>query len=122
MSKITTADCKRFLVAEIAKNPQIVLDIYGGFNNPGNLLPTALIEKKWIRSEKFKPTGEHYRVEDSYRLWSPLKGPVRGEVPAETLSAVRVFHLDPDQFDDSVGFMILEDNAGQLILGEYIGD
>ena len=122
MSKITTADCKRFLVAEITRNPQIVLDIYGGFDRPGNLLSTALVEKKWKRTEKFKPTGEHDRVEDSYSLWYPLKGPGRGEVLAETLTAIRVFHLDPDQFDDSVGFMVLEDKTGQLLLGEYIGD
>jgi hypothetical protein len=122
MSKITTADCKRFLVAEITQHPEIVTSIYDGFDSPDNLLPTALVEKKWIRSEKFKPTGEHYRVEDSYRLWFPLKGPMRGEVPAETLSTIRVFHLDPDQFDDSVGFMVLEDLQGNLILGEYIGD
>lgn len=122
MSKITTVDCKQFLVAEITQNPQIVLDIYGGFDDPENLLPTALVEKKWKRTEKFKPTGEHYRVEDSYRLWSPLKGPERGEVSAEALVTIRVFHLDPDQFDDSVGFMILEDKTGQLLLGEYIGD
>lgn len=122
MSKITTADCKRFLISEITRNPQIILDIYEGFHETDNLLSTALVEKKWKRTEKFKPTGEHYRVEDSYRLWSPLKGPQRDEVPAEALAAIRVFHLDPDQFDDSVGFMVLENKDGTLVLGEYIGD
>jgi hypothetical protein len=122
MSKITTADCKRFLVSEIAKNPNIVLDIYGGFNSPGNLLPTALVEKKWKRTEKFKATGDHDMADYQYSLWFPVRGPSAGEIVAEDLATVRVFHLDPDQFDDSVGFMVLEDNAGQLLLGEYIGD
>jgi hypothetical protein len=119
---ITTADCKKFLVAEITKRPEIVTSIYDGFNSPDSLLPTALQERKWVRTEKFKPTGEHYRVQDQYDLWYPVYGPSNGSTPADRLSTIRVFHLDPDQFDDSVGFMVYEDKQGNLILGEYVGD
>jgi len=117
MSKITTADCKRFLVQEITQHPEIVTSIYDGFNSPEILLPTALQEKKWVRREKFKPTGEHYRVQDEY---FPLA--LESSIPADRLSTIRVFYLDPDEFDDSVGFMVYEDLQGNLILGEYIGD
>ena len=117
MSKITTADCKRFLVAEIAQHPEIVTSIYDGFDSPEILLPTALQEKKWVRREKFKATGNHDRVEDEY---FPLA--LESPIPAADLSTIRMFYLDPDTFDDSVGFMVLEDLQGNLILGEYIGD
>jgi len=117
MSKITTADCKQFLVAEITRNPEIVTSIYDGFNSPDSLLPTALQEKKWVRREKFKATGQHDRVEDEYFTLA-LESPI----PAADLSTIRMFYLDPDTFDDSVGFMVLEDLQGNLILGEYIGD
>ena len=116
MSKITTADCKRFLVAEITKNPQIVLSIYDGFNEPDTLLSSAMNVKKWVRREKFKPTGDHDYVEDEYILW------YRGSVPADSLTVVRVFSLDSEEFDDAVRFLVLEDKTGQLLLGEYIGD
>lgn len=117
MSKITTADCKRFLVAEITQHPEIVTSIYGGFNSPETLLPTALQEHKWVRREKFKATGKHDRVHDEY---FPLA--LESPIPADRLSTIRMFYLDPDMFDDSVGFMVLEDLQGNLILGEYIGD
>jgi hypothetical protein len=122
MTKITTADCKQFLVAKITKNPEIILDIYEGFNEPDNLLPTALIEKKWVRREKFKPTSDHDFANTEYDLWYPVRGPGRGSVPADSLATVRVFSLEPNEFDDAVRFMVLEDKTGQLLLGEYIGD
>ena len=122
MNKITTADCKQFLVTEITKNPRIVMDIYSGFNYPSNLLSSAMNVKKWVRTEKFKPTGDHDRVEDEYELWYPVMGPGRGSVPADRLTAVRVFSLDPAEFDGSVRFLVLENKTGQLLLGEYIGD
>ena len=122
MSKITTADCKQFLVAKITKNPEIVLDIYGGFNYPSNLLSSAMNVRKWVRREKFKPTGDHDLADVEYDLWYPVRGPGRGIVSSDRLASVRVFYLDPDEFDDSVGFMVLEDKTGQLLLGEYIGD
>lgn len=122
MSKITTADCKKFLVSEITQRPEIVTSIYGGFNSPETLLPTALQEKKWVRREKFKATGLHDRVQDRYDLWYPVYGLSNGSAPADRLSTIRMFYLDPNTFDDSVGFMVLEDLQGNLILGEYIGD
>jgi hypothetical protein len=117
MSKVTTADCKRFLVAEITQHPEIVTSIYDGFNSPETLLPTALQEHKWVRREKFKATGKHDRVHDEYFPCASVT-----PIPADQLSTVRLFYLDPDTFDDSVGFMVYEDLQGNLILGEYVGD
>ena len=122
MTKITTADCKQFLVAEITKNPEIILDIYEGFNEPDTLLSSAMNVRKWVRREKFKPTGDHDYVEDEYDLWYPVRGPGRGSVAADKLATVRVFSLDSEEFDDAVKFIVLEDLEGKLVLGEYIGD
>jgi len=121
MSKITTADCKRFLVAEVARRPEIVTSIYGS-QPPTDLVVSAMKESKWVRREKFKPTGDHYRVEDRYDLWYPAYGHRNGSAPADRLSTIRTFYLAPDVFEDTVGFMVLEDLQGNLILGEYIGD
>lgn len=122
MSKITTADCKRFLVAEITQCPEIVTSIYDGFNSPETLLPTALQEHKWVRREKFKATGKHDRVHDEYYPLYYYQSASVTPIPAANLSTIRLFYLDPDTFDDSVGFMVYEDLQGNLILGEYVGD
>ena len=122
MSKITTADCKRFLVREITQRPEIVTNIYGGFDSPATLLPTALQERKWVRREKFKATGDHDRVHDEYCPWHWNQSTSVKQIPAANLNTIRLFYLDPDTFDDSVGFMVLEDLQGNLILGEYVGD
>lgn len=119
MSKITTADCKKFLVAKITDNKGIINDIFGDTVTAVN---EALQEKKWKRESKFTPTGNGDYVEDQYKLWCPTYGPSSGSIDANELTCIRRFVLDPDQFEDAVKFNVLEDNHGQLHLGEYVGD
>lgn len=119
MTKITTADCKKFLVAEITKNPEIIHDIYG---DKTTAIKEALDAKNWVRELKFNANGDHEYADDTYELWCPTYGPSRGSVPATSLTTVRKFTLDPDQFDNAVAFMVLEDKQGNLMLGAYSGD
>lgn len=119
MKKVTTADCKQFLVDEISKNPQIINDI---FKDTTTGIAAALTRSKWVRESKFKPDGDHDYAQDEYELWAPMHGPIPASIPASKLRAVRRFCLDPDQFDSTVVFNVLEDLNGQLILGEYMGD
>lgn len=119
MSKITTADCKKFLVAEVTKNPDIINDIFG---DTATAIDEALVEKNWKRESKFAPTGNGDYVQEQYDLWYPTYGPGRGSIDAADLVCVRRFILDPEKFDSSVMFNVLEDKKGQLHLGEYVGD
>lgn len=119
MSKITTADCKRFLVGEITKNPNIIHDI---FDDNVTAISEALVEKNWKRESKFAPTGNGDYVQDQYDLWYPTYGPTRGSIDANDLSCIRRFILNPNRFDSAVMFNVLEDKNGKLHLGEYVGD
>jgi hypothetical protein len=116
MSKITTADCKRFLVNEITKNPDIINRIDG----QGSDILKQVSESNFVRTTKFKPTGKHDYATDTYKLWGS-----DSSMSAKDLSQVRVFHFDKNkldydtEFDYSRGFMILEDLQGNLILGDY---
>ena len=119
MSKITTADCKKFLVAEVTKNPDIIHDVFG---DRSTAIKEAQIEKKWCRETKFDPCGTSDYAQDYYSIWAPRSGISRGAIANKDLAAVRIFCLDSDQFDSAVMFMVLEDKKGQLHLGEYVGD
>ena len=121
MSKITTADCKKFLVAQVKANPNIIHDI---FRDTTTAIAEALDVKKWKRESKFNPDpdkGSDY-ADDKYELWYPRMGPGRGSKRYTELVSVRRFWLDPDQFENAVMFNVLEDINGQLWLGEYVGD
>lgn len=121
MSKITTADCKKFLVAEIAKNNNIIHDIFG---DTVTAINEAQVEKNWKRESKFSPTGDGDYAEDRYYFWRPTYGHSGnwGSIDAKDLTCVRRFILDPKTFDSAVMFNVLEDKNGKLHLGEYVGD
>lgn len=121
MSKITTADCKKFLVEQVKANPYIIHDIFRDYING---FPEALDVKKWKRESKFNPDpakGSDY-ADDNYELWYPRMGPGRGSKHHTELVSVRRFWLDPDEYDTMIMFNVLEDKNGQLWLGEYVGD
>jgi hypothetical protein len=106
MAKITTADCKKFLVNEITKNPNIIHDIYGDTTTAIN---EALVTKNWIREYKCKPDDD-VETHDGRTI------------AAYKVQAIRRFVLDPATFDTAVIFCVIEDKQGNLILGEYVGD
>ena len=106
MPKITTADCKNFLVAEITKNPRIIHDIY---EDTTTAINEALVAKNWIREYKVRPDDDVYTHDFK-------------KIAASKIRAMRRFVLDPGNFDTAVCFIVLEDTNGNLILGEYVGD
>jgi hypothetical protein len=109
MAKITTADCKKFLVAEITRNPAIIHDIY---QDKTTAINEALVAKNWVRISKCKADAEDGDVGTYDGL----------QIDPSTVQAVRRFVLDPATFDSAVVFCVIEDKKGNLILGEYVGD
>lgn len=115
---VTTADCKKFLVGEIAKNPRIVDEIF----RDEQVSHLTMNEKKWRCEAKFKPTGNHDYAKNEYDRWCQFYGPNNGSINATDLECVRIFTFDPEEFDSAISFMVLEDLSGNLILGENMGD
>lgn len=114
MTVVTTANCRQFLV-EVAKHkPEIINSIW---QDCTTAMQEAVTEKLWKRESKFRPTSDHDYAPDEYRLWN--WGDV---VPTEDIAWVRVFCLDPAQFEDAVKFLVYEMTDGSLLLGDYIGD
>lgn len=114
MTKTTTADCKRFLVDTVKQKPIIINSIW---RDQTTAMQEAVREKLWKREAKFRPTSTHDYALDEYRLWD--WGDI---VPTEDINWVRIFCLDPDQFEDAVKFFVYEMKNGDLVLGDYIGD
>lgn len=108
MAKITTADCKKFLVAKITANPRIIHDIYA---DTVTAIHEAKIASNWVRECK-------YKVIDSDGFYDHQGN----ALATEDLVWFRRFVLLPAIFDSAVVFTVLEDKQGNLILGEYAGD
>ena len=134
-NKITTADCKKFLVEIIRSNPEIIHEIWGDTTTS---MKEALDIKKWKREAKFNPNpekGAEY-AEDEYlvnkvhykeghflpMLESLGYGSDEDSIIFEDLNCVRRFILDPEQLEGQVMFNVLEDKNGCLWLGDYVGD
>jgi hypothetical protein len=118
MIKISTADCRKFLVSEITKNPDIIHWIYG---DTTTAIAEALVEKNWKREAKFSPTSDHHYADDSYEVLGEDRRNPRVFLPHD-LVCVRTFCLLPSKFDTAVKYNILEGKDGNLYLSEYVGD
>ena len=76
-SKITTADCKSFIVDFVTKNPSVITSIFGSGPNglsateQAGLITEATILKNWKRETKFKVDPE-----DDFEIHS-INVPVR---------------------------------------------
>lgn len=105
--KVTTKDCKQFIVREIRKNPNIIHNIWRDTNTA---IHEALVEKNWVRTSKYKA------LEDDITFYS-IDG-----IVVSNVAVFRDFCLMPSKFDTTVQFRILEDVEGKLIFGEYLGD
>ena len=136
----STADCKKLLVDTIKVNPSIVTSIYGvgreldSYLGAGMgqafldaLIASASDPKKWKRTHKCKPGSGLYEF-DEYTIFDENKKIARmgydklKTLPASNFISERGFTLDFDQYDDGVAFVVIEDDHGQLYLGDYIGD
>lgn len=129
MSKINTADCKKFLTDMIAKDPSIVLDAgaieWFDFETEQEeqkqrqrFMRDATNPAKWRRISKQRANPHDLSVHDDH--YGGYRGGLR--VPVNDVSYVRIFALDPQHYDSAVAFMVLELKDGSLFLGEYIGD
>ena len=115
MTKITTADCKKFLVNFFKNNPAPIIDIYGN----DYALEDSQIEKLWVRDSKCKPGGGNHEMSEYYVCDSSNKYSYR---PATDFTVERIFRLNLDKYDTAVIFIVLEDVEGTLYLGDEVGD
>lgn len=122
----TTADCKQFLGAYFSQHPEFAASVFRTSDPEyATMLVIAKNPAKWRRQSKRKP--EWCGSYDAYdfhrpRTRSPSYEQPDLRVPAEALVSVREFALDPEQFETAVMFTVLETRAGELLLGEFVGD
>jgi len=124
MAKISTADCKKALVEFAIEHPHHITDIYGRniLNIPHvpNLLRDAYSAKMWKREHKLKVGHEnaYTQPDDSVEIWSNgCYITKRGS----DFTCERVFALNPDEYDSTVRYVVLENDSG-VFVGEYVGD
>lgn len=129
MPKLTTADCKKFLVDFFTSTPDLIVGIYE--SSVGHAaLKSALVASKWKRRSKCTPggidsalSGDHYEVFEKGKDYP--KGPnyyAGAPIPSVQVLCERVFVLDEDTYDTAIAFLVIETKEGQLFLGEYVGD
>ena len=129
MEKITTQQCKRFLVDFFKETPDLIKKIYE--NEEGiEIFSDALIEKNWKRVSKCKPGSENSYVEkEGYSFFEKSIGYPRGPdyyipsyIKREDVSVERVFTLLEDKYENSIMFIVVETKLGELFLGQFVGD
>ena len=124
MSVITTNQCKKFLAELFTQKPFFIVDIYGD----DYALSDACNPAKWKR--EIKQSAQKYFKEYSSNVYHKNTTPSvevfisksPEYLPLSSMAIVRVFTLDPEKYDSSVSFIVLEDKTGVLHLGEYVGD
>lgn len=117
VNKITTADCKNFLVECFTKDPNLPVGRVHADDLP-RVLADSVVAKMWKREAKINPNKDNdYR--DAGDDWGMYYG---GTISGTKLKTVRKFYLNPDEYDSAVCYMVLEDLNGNLILGEDFGD
>lgn len=127
MTKITTEDCKKFIVQFQKDNPDLERDRFGieptetlSTNPDLQFLSDCLLEKNWKRLFKTK-------FNEDYSTGIYVSGQKFGRfdrqaayVNENDIRYVRGF--DMDTADGQIAYLVLEMNDGTLHLGEYIGD
>lgn len=117
MSKTSTADCRRFIVAFVSANTDQILSNWSDPEEVAEIQKFLTTESKWKRMAKWRATGDHEFAEPEYPVFDRSR-----RISAEQLSWVREFYLNPTEFETAIGFRVLEAVNGELILGEDIGD
>ena len=113
----STNDCRNFLVKTLSEHTFIVLNRFEDQESKDQIKSVMTNPNKWKRHTKWKAKGNHEFAEPEYLTYNHSQ-----LIPAEQLSWVREFYLNPDEFEDAIGFQVLEDLNGNLILGQDIGD
>lgn len=112
----TTADCRDFIVKFVSDFPEVILSKWSEESDKNEIRKVLTKPAKWKRHAKWKATGANVFAESEYSAFHGKR------IPAEKLSWVREFYLNPADFENAIGFQVLEDVDGNLILGEFIGD
>lgn len=113
----TTTDCRNFLAKTISEHPFIVLNRFDDQESKDQVLSVMANPNKWKRHSKWKAKGNHEFAKPGYLTYNHSQF-----IPAEELMWVREFYLNPNEFENAIGFQVLEDVNGNLILGQDIGD
>lgn len=119
MKKITTADCKKFLVSLVKANPDFLTKLWGNPQDPTGqyAVSLALTESNWKRAWKASARAESvYSCDNGY---SRHDGTV---MSFSDIASVRCFILSPEDFDSAAQFIVIEGTDGNLYLGENVGD
>ena len=116
MTKITTADCKNFLVDCVTKDSNLVVGYTPA--ETVRVRASAMTAKNWKREAKIDPNKDNDYA-DAGDDWGLYYG---GTISGTKLKAVRKFYLDPDKYDTGYCYMVLETLDGELLLGEDWGD
>lgn len=126
MTKITTADCKAFIVDFVTKNPSVILSIYGSDLSAADkidLINDATNAANWKRESKRKVNKN-----DTYEVYN-INVPVRRcqydgttTVSGSNFVVEREFCLCPNKYENGIQFTILEKLDRSLVFGPYSGD
>lgn len=142
MSKITTDDCKNFLVEYCKRNPSVVSSVFytvGKHLSPDEeigkkeLISWSIDSRLWTRRSKYKIGGKNDNLFTTANVNTTVvyKPDVQvkrmgydgtTEVSKSSFVWVREFFLNTAELEGQCGFAVLEDTDGNLHLGEYIGD
>ncbi len=129
MSKITTEDCKKFIVQFQKDNPNLEKIRFGLSQNDSRLnnheykfLEDCFQTKNWKRLFKTKPNEDEYDCSVIYISGQPINrfADPHGKVNINDIKYVRGF--DMVTADGQIAYLVLEMNDGTLHLGDYIGD
>ena len=126
-----TPQCKNFLAGFFCRNPQII-DALMGANTPPNdritIMTLALQANCWKRVHRCRPGCGDYEIqvytmyEDGTQVnrWAdPVPVVKRG---ADDFVVERCFVCAPNDLEDMIKFIVLEDKDGNLHVGDYVGD
>ena len=126
VSKITTADCKSFIVNFVTKNPSVITSIYGSSlpaTEKASLIKEACNPKNWKRESKFKvDPDDDFEIHDINVIVRRRQYDGTKTVDGNQFTVGREFCLLPDKYEDSIKFAILEKLDGTLEFGPYCGD
>lgn len=117
MTKITTADCKNFLVECFKKDPNLALGRVHADDLP-QVLTDSVVAKMWKLEARINPNKDN-DYGDAGDPWDTHYGE---KISGTKLNAVRRMILNPDEYEDAIQWMVLETIDGELILGKDFGD
>ena len=128
MTKITTDDCKKFIVEFHKKNPQLEKVRFGitddeidSNNEDLEFLKDILLEKNWKRLFKRNPE-KNFNETYVYVSGKPVNryAEPQAKVDFNNIKCVRGF--DMITAEGQIAYLVLEMKDGTLHLGDYIGD